>query len=466
MKKSILIFGFALALASCASDSYEGWSDPQHSDPEASKDVKLAIGNAPAINFGTLTADSVQLFVPKVTTTNTTASSYYTVAVNDGEKANAITLQANEQGLVASTEFKTAIETLYGKRPCDRSVALDVRGFAATPDGVTILNTGSANVNVTIVAPFIDEAYYLVGDMFTDGWSKEGAQAFTHLGDGNVYDNPEFQIVFKTTSDNQYWKIIPKTNYEGDFWAEGEKGVVGVVTDGDVAAEGNLTTNQPKAGKIEKAGYHRMTINMMNYSYKIEDLNFAEYIFEIGNESSWSTSNPLWGGNFDGKYQGYYYLDGEFKFKPNADNWENDWGQEPNGEAGRLVQDGEVNIQTGAGFYQVNVDLSAMTYSLEKVNYISIIGDFNDWGGDVDLTYNKESGAWEANNVKIGKTGTLKFRMNHDWAISWGGANGDGNNFQNLTQNNGTNLNVEAGTYDFKLYISCEGKNHVVITKK
>ena len=238
MKKSILIFGFALALASCASDSYEGWSDPQHSDPEASKDVKLAIGNAPAINFGTLTADSVQLFVPKVTTTNTTASSYYTVAVNDGEKANAITLQANEQGLVASTEFKTAIETLYGKRPCDRSVALDVRGFAATPDGVTILNTGSATVNVTIVAPFIDEAYYLVGDMFTDGWSKEGAQAFTHLGDGNVYDNPEFQIVFKTTSDNQYWKIIPKTNYEGDFWAEGEKGVVGVVTDDDQSAQG------------------------------------------------------------------------------------------------------------------------------------------------------------------------------------------------------------------------------------
>lgn len=113
------------------------------------------------------------------------------------------------------------------------------------------------------------------------------------------------------------------------------------MTDGDVAAEGNLTTNQPKAGKIEKAGYHRMTINMMNYSYKIEDLNFAEYIYEIGNESSWATSNPLWGGNFDGKYQGYYYLDGEFKFKPNADNWDKDWGQDPNGEAGQLVQDGE-----------------------------------------------------------------------------------------------------------------------------
>ena len=470
MKNSLLIFGFALALASCASDSYEAWEDPQHSDPEASKDVTLSIENAPAINFGTLSADSVQLFIPTVKETNTTATSYYTVAVNDGDKANSVTLTADEQGRVASQEFKTAVENLYGKRPADRSVSLDVRGFATTPDGVTILNTGSATINVTIVAPFIDEAYYLVGDMFTTndvgGWSKEGAHAFTHIGDGNVYDNPTFQIVFKTTNDNQYWKIIPKTNYEGELWAEGDKGVVGVVTNGDASAEGNLTTNQPQAGMIERAGYHRMTINMMNYTYKIEDLDFSEYIYEIGNESGWTVTHPLWGGNFDGNYQGYYYLDGEFKFRPNADNWDGDWGQDPNGEAGRLVQDGEVNVSTTAGFYQVNVNLSDMTYNLNPVNTISIIGDFNSWGGDVDLTYNKESGAWEANNVVIGTTGSLKFRMNHDWSISWGGANGDGSNFDNLTQNNGTNLNVEAGTYDFKLYLSCEGKNHVVITKK
>ncbi len=107
-----------------------------------------------------------------------------------------------------------------------------------------------------------------------------------------------------------------------------------------------------------------------------------------------------------------------------------------------------------------------MSYSLEKVNYISIIGDFNDWAGDVDLTYKKESGAWEANNVKIGKTGTLKFRMNHDWDISLGHANGDGNNFQNHTQNNTHQPHCRGWTYDFNIYISCEGKNHVVITKK
>ena len=112
MKNSLLIFGFALALASCASDSYEAWEDPQHSDPEASKDVTLSIENAPAINFGTLSADSVQLFIPTVKETNTTATSYYTVAVNDGDKANSVTLTADEQGRVASQAFKTAVENL------------------------------------------------------------------------------------------------------------------------------------------------------------------------------------------------------------------------------------------------------------------------------------------------------------------------------------------------------------------
>ena len=61
MKKNLLIFGLAMALASCGSDSYEDWQNPQHSDPEDAKNVTLAIGNAPAINFGTLTTDSVQL---------------------------------------------------------------------------------------------------------------------------------------------------------------------------------------------------------------------------------------------------------------------------------------------------------------------------------------------------------------------------------------------------------------------
>jgi hypothetical protein len=57
--------------------------------------------------------------------------------------------------------------------------------------------------------------------------------------------------------------------------------------------------------------------------------------------------------------------------------------------------------------------------------------------------------------------------MNHDWAISWGGANGNGKLYDNLTQNDGANIIVDAaGTYKFQLYLSCEGQNKVVITKQ
>lgn len=119
----------------------------------------------------------------------------------------------------------------------------------------------------------------------------------------------------------------------------------------------------------------------------------------------------------------------------------------------------------GAGFYQINLDAGALTYNLVKVNTISIIGDFNGWGGDVDMTYNKEEGCWEA-TAEVNTNG-FKFRMNHDWTISWGGANGDPRAYDNLTQNNGKDLTVDAdGTYKFKLYLSYEGNNKVVITKQ
>ena len=78
------------------------------------------------------------------------------------------------------------------------------------------------------------------------------------------------------------------------------------------------------------------------------------------------------------------------------------------------------------------------------------------------MTYNQATGAWEVTATL--NAGEMKFRMNHDWAISWGGANGDGTNYGDLTQNNGANLQVAAGTYLIQLYIQHEGANKVVLT--
>jgi hypothetical protein len=107
-----------------------------------------------------------------------------------------------------------------------------------------------------------------------------------------------------------------------------------------------------------------------------------------------------------------------------------------------------------AGFYLITVDLNEMTYSTTPITNISIIGGFNDWAGDVEMTYNVEGGYWECTTGEV--SGEYKFRANHDWAINWGGTE------DNLTQD-GANLNSDGGTHTYKLYISCENKHHVVI---
>lgn len=201
-------------------------------------------------------------------------------------------------------------------------------------------------------------------------------------------------------------------------------------------------------------------------------VTYPEFIYEIGNESGWGTPHPMRSPDLDGKYQAYVYLDGGFKFRPNQDNWEGDWGQDPNGAYGSLVADGEEDCNKAdgsfqdelfdAGFYQIDVDIVEMTWSVTEVKTISIIGDFNGWGADVDMTYNRDEGCWEATTTVT--DGGLKFRMNHDWTTSWGGKTKDNPDLNDLTQNNGENITVAAGTYKFQLYINYEGNNRVVIT--
>lgn len=314
----------------------------------------------------------------------------------------------------------------------------------------------------------IADAYYLIGG--PGEWNAESAKTmkFSHSS-ASVADDPVFTYVFAGGSDM--------------WFAFGDEDAINAVAEntwnklfGTTGASEDLSGSFDRRFNLDgdhsfhvdgSAKFYRFQVNMAEMTYTITPLNFAEYFYEIGNEGGWSTSHALYGPAGDGKYLGYYYLNGEFKFKPNADNWDNDLEYVSGDNLGGTLQStGGPNCpDPGAGFYQINLDAASMNYSLTKVESISIIGDFNGWGGDVDMTYNVEEGCWEA-IAEVNAKG-FKFRMNHDWAISWGGANGDGKAYDNLTQNNGANIIVDAdGTYKFQLYISYEGNNKVVITKQ
>ena len=187
------------------------------------------------------------------------------------------------------------------------------------------------------------------------------------------------------------------------------------------------------------------------------DSGYPDFFYEIGNEGGWSTNHQL-AGNGSGQYQGYYWLDGEFKFKPNTDNWDNDLEYiDGTSMGGTLTDGGGPNCpDPGAGFYQINLDVAGMTYSLLKLESVSIIGGFNGWADDLEMTYNTTDGCWEVTTDAV--SGEYKFRANHDWAINWGGS------LDNLSQDGGNLMIEKEGKYHFQLFPLCENKSYAIVT--
>ena len=388
-------------------------------------------------------------------------------AIGDDEACDAI---AN------NNDWSKLFGTKKGNGNTDPEGVLD-RRYNLSDDGSFCVPAGNKLIKVTInmmdytykiEGLNIADSYYLIGG--PGNWDNSKNQKFSH-SDKSVFDDPVFTYVFPSTGGEMWFAFgdeeaidaVGENVWNKLFGTKGDSKDLSGSFDRRYNLDGDHSFCVDGSAK-----FYRFQVNMMTMTYEITPLNFAEYFYEIGNESGWSTSHPLFGANSDGKYQGYYWLNGEFKFKPNADNWDDDLEYvDGTTTSGTLTDGGGPNCpDPGAGFYQIDLDVAAMSYSLTKVETISIIGTVNgSWDTDTDLTYNAETGAWEATTAL--KAGAMKFRMNHDWTISWGGANGDPKAYDNLTQNNGKDLDLtEDGTYKIELYIAYEGNNKVIITKQ
>lgn len=412
MKSKLLyILALATSLVACT-DDYTDWAAPLQSEPENPIDVSLSASALSPIDIASVEGDSVVVFTATVNAPEGCVLASYKLTLNDTQN-----LPVSLGGKAAVSDLNNAVFSLYGRRPTERVMNAVLAGYVNVR-GASVKVSQPLQLSVTPKAPFIDQAYYLVGDMC--GWAVETKLPFNH-SEADVYEDPVFSIVFTTTADNQYWKIIPKTNVDGDdLWAEGETGVVGVDVDGDASMSGTLTTTEPKAGKIEKAGMYRMELNMMEYTYTIKELNFAPYIYEIGNNTGWGDVCPLAGLNYDGQYKGFAYLDGELKYKPHENDWNDDW-EKASGDAyaGTLTTEGSDNIDAVApGFYMMDVNLATLTYKHTLIETMGVIGSATPslWDVDTDMTYDNSDGSW---NLTIELTdGEIKIRANDGWDIN------------------------------------------------
>lgn len=168
-----------------------------------------------------------------------------------------------------------------------------------------------------------------------------------------------------------------------------------------------------------------------------------DYLYTPGNSNDWTqtASQLLKTDNFS-TYYGFAYLDGGFKFT-SADNWDG-FNFGAGEEEGTLSTDPEAgNLEAEKGLYWCDVNVDELTYTLTQIEAVSMIGDFNDWGGDVEMTPSDDFLTWTG-TLTLEAEGGWKFRMNNDWTINLGGSE------EELTLNGG-NITSQPGTYTVTL---------------
>ena len=452
-----------MSMVSCTED-FTDWAHPQTNPQEEA----VAFGDGKVTPVGVINLADVNTETVKVASieapSSTNAAYTPTYKINfDGQS-----FDIDAEGNMATADLANYIVEKYGKRPTERDIDATLDAWVSNgATAVKMATSATFQVKAVPVAPVIEEGYYLVGDMFTtettNGWTKEAAKAFNH-SDKDVYEDPVFTVSFETTKADQYWKIIPKKNIDsGDIWAAG---VVGPKVDGDDSMTGALTNGDAKAGKIAKAGKYKLTINMMDYTYTIEEVNYDPFIYFIGATDGWTNAEQKLALVDDAKgvYTGYLYCadpngwGNQFKFQRVAGSWDNEInsGAFSTFSGAATSEGGNIGVNAGEGVYYFDVNLSEGTIKATKVEKMGIIGGFNNWDGDAVMTWNAKEYCFEATNVGVTADG-WKFRVNGGWDINLGGSIND------LTAG-GDNLSVVGNTV--KLYPTRKTSEKIFCTVK
>ena len=463
IKKILLGMTLLMSMVSCTED-YTDWGNPQTNPQEEA----VAFGNGSVtavdvINLADVATEKVKV-ASIVAPTSSDAAYTPTYKINIGGQA----FDIDAEGNMAKADLVNYIVDKFGKRPTERDI--DATLDAWVSNGATAIKMATSEtfqVKAIPEAPVIDEGYYLVGDMFTtddvNGWTKGVAKAFNH-SDKDVYEDPFFTVSFETTKADQYWKIIPKKNIDADdLWAAG---VVGPKVDGDDSMTGALTNGDAKAGKIAKAGKYKLTINMMDYTYTIEEVKYDPFIYFIGATDGWTNAEQklaLVDAN-TGTYTGFLYCadpnnwGNQFKFQRVAGSWDNQINSSTFNtfDGAATNENGNIGVNAGEGVYYFDVNLANGTIKATKVETMGIIGGFNNWKSDAVMTWNAEEYCFEATNVGVTADG-WKFRINGGWDINLGGS------LNNLTAG-GDNIAVAGNT--IKLYPTRKTSDNIYCTVK
>ena len=461
MKKTFLYSLAVLAsvsLASCNGD-YDDWAQPQHNPQEASAaKYGITFTAGPEAECNMPDEDGViNLVTVNSTDADVTGYTLKDLKVN-GEAIKGEIVGNNIQ--VDAKELEKILCTQNNSRASvtrDINVESKVSVNLASGDAVAINTVGTTTAKLKPTpTPAIDEnGYYMLGEVNGNGWDNTKPEYMTKVSDG-VY-----QLKVTTKKDKNYFKFYEGSKFVSGDWNAINSGVLGCEKDGCEDASGTIyytgdSWGSPQTMVIVGAGTWIVTLDMNNLKYTVG----KPVLYMKGDANGWDGYDYLSGD--DGvHFTGFMYLNQNgFKFTTAPD-----WSGTGYGANFDTAPDaGNIVMKEDPGYYKVDVDLSAKTYTLTPITTIGIIGAATPggWDADTDLTYNAEERCWEVKGIEL-KAGECKFRANDAWAMQWGY---DGEKFVFSTNAPQVQFVPEAGTYDIKLYAWANGYAKCEFTKK
>lgn len=315
----------------------------------------------------------------------------------------------------------------------------------------------------------ISPAYYVIGA--AGGWSADGArtQKFSHSG-ADVYDDPIFTIVVDAGGDDCWFAIGDDAALDAiandNDWTKlfGTKGASEDLT-GTMDYRYNLGGDH--SFHVTGAKKIRITLDMLEYTYKIEPVDIADAYYLVGGPGSWSSDkslkfshsgadvfdDPVFTYVFEGNGGTgdiwFTFGDAEALDAIDNGNWtklfgyDGEFGLTGKFERRYVMGEGVENtfhVDGSAKFYRFQVNMMTKTYTITPLNFAEYIyeaGVNNGWGGyqqplycaDGNGTYTGYFYAQKDDSWTGGK-GAFKFRGDAD---GWNNGNYGTGTFNDAT---------------------------------
>jgi hypothetical protein len=401
----------AAAFTGCTED-FKNWASPQSNSPEDAITIPGFTASAVAAQNLATAGDEVPTFSLSTATLPEgfeLGNARIELTPMDIDDPSTTTVNTTLTGLASKEALQDLILGIYGKRPTNRQFNGHVLVNAVKDGQAVFIDAGNIEVNLTPEAPYIAQNYYVVGG--TKDWNDSKEQKFSH-SDADVYDDPIFTIVIDGNPEGDTWFAIGDDEGVESIGVGVWDHLFGIVGGDSKATEGSLdyryNLGADNSFCVSNARKIKITIDMMEYTFKVEVVNIADSYYLIGGPGEWSAESamtmqfshsdkdvfedPVFTYTFDGGSDMWFAFGDKDAIDAVAEGtWNKLFGttgasEDLSGSFDRrynLDGDHSFHIDGSAKMYRFTINMGDMTYEIKELNFSEYIweaGVNNDWG--------------------------------------------------------------------------------------